>query len=229
MSVERHSHDLPDPPVQIGIDPHPLSTAAAFVASFPKPVQELETPDEIRSLLSSPPQATDEELRAAIRDLLRHGGYKPTGRGKPASEYLLRASRDGKLSPINVAVDACNAASLHSGCPVSVIDLATAEAPFQIRLAPPGATYVFNSAGQEIDLGGLLCLFDGEGPCANAVKDSQRTKTGPATRRTLSIVWGVAGHQAARDKAYLQYRTLLENAGARTESVEMVDPSEQTK
>ena len=28
---------------------------------------------------------------------------------------------------------------------------------------------MFNASGQTIDVGGLLCLFDAEGPCANAV------------------------------------------------------------
>ena len=52
-----------------------------------------------------------------------------------------------------------------------------------------GSTYVFNQSGQEIAVGGLLSLFDAEGPCANAVKDSQRTKTRPETTRTLSVLW----------------------------------------
>src|SRR6185436_10395363 len=33
---------------------------------------------------------------AAVSDLLRRGGYKPTGRGKPASEYLAQAAARGE-------------------------------------------------------------------------------------------------------------------------------------
>ncbi len=44
--------------------------------------------------------------------------------------------------------------------------------------------------GQTIDLSGLLCLFDAEGPCANPVKDAQRTKTSPATTQVRCVVWG---------------------------------------
>lgn len=219
----------PHQPVRIEIEPHPLLAVAGFVTSLSAPVSELQASDEIRRLLLAPPLKPDEGLRTAIRDLLRHGGYKPTGRGKPASEYLLRASSEGRLSPINLPVDACNATSLHSGFPISVIDIAKAEGPFRIGVAPAGASYAFNSAGQEIDLAGLLCLFDAKGPCANAVKDSQRTKTGPETKRTLSIVWGVRGRQALLEEACLDYRSLLENAGAETETVEMVASSEQTK
>ena len=50
-------------------------------------------------------------------------------------------------------------------------------------VAPAGASYIFNASGQSMDLSGLLCLFDADGPCANPVKDAQRTKTGPETRR----------------------------------------------
>src|SRR5262245_16648493 len=32
-----------------------------------------------------------EARRTAVRDLLRRGGFKPSGRNKPASEYLVQA------------------------------------------------------------------------------------------------------------------------------------------
>jgi DNA/RNA-binding domain of Phe-tRNA-synthetase-like protein len=154
-----------------------------------------------------------------VRDLLRHGGYKPTGRGKPASEYLVRAAGEGAVGSINAAVDACNAVSLHSGFPISVVDLDLARAPFRIAVAPSGSSYVFNASGQEIDLGGLLCLFDADGPCANAVRDAQRTKTRAETRSTLSVIWGCVGHEARLASTERWYRSLLEQAGARTEPI----------
>ena len=206
-------------PVAITVEEHPLLRVAAFTTHFPAPLGELATPDEVLRLLDADapaPLARDEAVRAAVRDLLRWGGYKPTGRGKPASEYLLRAAGEGALGSINPAVDACNAVSLHSGLPVSVVDLALARPPFRIALAPEGATYVFNASGQEIDLGGLLCLWDADGPCANAVRDAQRTKTRPETTATLSVVWGSAGHEERLREAEAWYRSLLEGAGART-------------
>jgi hypothetical protein len=39
-----------------------------------------------------------------------------------------------------------------------------------------------------IDPAGRLCLSDAGGPCANAVKDAQRTKTGLDTLRTQTLV-----------------------------------------
>jgi hypothetical protein len=78
---------------------------------------------------------------------------------------------------------------------------------------------VFNESGQEIDVGGLVCLFDADGPCANAVKDSQRTKTSAATRRTFSVIWGCAGEEARLARAEAWYRSLLADAGVETEAV----------
>src|SRR4051812_47089165 len=207
------------------VEPHPLLDLRAFVTVFPRPLGETPSPPELLSLLdekAAAPLHSDDAVREAVRALLRHGGFKPTGRSKPASEYLLRAAREGGLSSINLAVDACNVVSLHSGLPVSVVDLDRARAPFRVGLAPPGSSYVFNASGQTIDLAGLLCLFDADGPCANAVKDAQRTKTTAETTRTLSLIWGTNALEGRAARAAKWYRELLENAGARTAaSVEM--------
>lgn len=211
-----------NPTIELALEEHPLLRVAVFTTKLPVPLGELSTPEEITRLFrldADVPLQRDEAVRAAIRDLLRWGGYKPTGRGKPAAEYLVRSAEDGALGPINLAVDACNAVSLHSGLPISVVDLDVAQAPFRVALAPKGAAYVFNPAGQEIDLGGLLCLWDREGPCANAVRDAQRTKTGSTTTSTLSVIWGSIGHEARLRKAERWYRDLLENTGAATQPV----------
>ena len=202
------------------VDPHPLLDLRAFVTRFPRPLGEMPSPPELLALLAPEapaPLRSDDAARAEVRRLLRHGGFRPTGRSKPASEYLLRAVGEGQLGPINVAVDVCNGVSLHSGLPISVVDLDRTQGPFRVGVAPDGASYVFNASGQTIDLAGLLCLFDADGPCANAVKDAQRTKTGPDTRRTLSLVWGTVAlpDRAAQTEAW--YRSLLEQQGATTE------------
>ncbi len=159
-------------------------------------------------------------MKATVRDLFRHHGYKPTGRGKPASEYLVRAATAERLRSINAAVDACNAVSLHSGLPISVIDLDRATAPFRIDVPEDGAEYVFNASDQTIRLTGLLSLFDAEGPCANAVRDSQRTKTHDGTTRTLSVIWAPDSLIERRDATEAWYRQLLESLGATTERID---------
>jgi DNA/RNA-binding domain of Phe-tRNA-synthetase-like protein len=210
------------PEISIRVDPHPLLRVAAFSTNFPLPLARTTTPPAVLDALridGPAPLRRDEAVRSAVRDLLRHSGYKPTGRGKPASEYLVRAATEGALGSINAAVDVCNAVSLHSGFPVSVVDLDRARAPFRIAVAPAGASYVFNASGQEIDLAGLLCLFDAEGPCANGVRDAQRTKTRDATTATLSVVWGCVGFESRLHEAEQWYRALLANADATTQHV----------
>ncbi len=205
------------------VEPHPLLDLRAFVTEFPKPLGELPAPPEVLALLqpdAAAPLSSDDAVREAVRALLRHGGFKPTGRSKPASEYLIKAVRDGLLAPINLAVDVCNAVSLHSGLPVTVIDLDRARAPLRVAVAPAGASYVFNASGQSIDLGGLLCLGDADGPCGNAVKDAQRTKTTADTRRTLTVLWGTVALPGRAEQAERWYRSLLEQHGATTQAVD---------
>jgi DNA/RNA-binding domain of Phe-tRNA-synthetase-like protein len=204
------------------LDDHPLLDAAAFVTDFPGSMEALGARPELAALLkpdAKAPLASDDAVRTAVRDLLRHGGYKPTGRGKPASEYLIRAIGEGALSSINAAVDCCNAVSLHSGLPISVVDLAHAHEPFRIGLAAEGTTYVFNAGGQTIDVAGLLCLFDAAGPCANAVKDSQRTKTSAQTVKTLSVIWGTNALPGRTQRTFDWYAELLAAMGAKVQRV----------
>jgi DNA/RNA-binding domain of Phe-tRNA-synthetase-like protein len=221
--MEQHlTRGLPNNNGMLLVTPHALLDLRAFETAFPRPLGEMPSPPELQALLTlgaPAPLRSDDAVREAVRQLLRHGGFKPTGRSKPASEYLIRAVGEGRLTSINVAVDVCNVVSLHSGLPISVVDLDLARPPFRVEVAGAGASYVFNASGQSMDLGGLLCLGDADGPCANAVKDAQRTKTRPETRRTLSLVWGstVLAGRAAQTERW--YRTLLEQQGATTEAV----------
>jgi DNA/RNA-binding domain of Phe-tRNA-synthetase-like protein len=208
----------------IAVDAHPLMDLHAFVTEFPSKLGQTPTPPEFLTLLTleaAAPIRSDDSVREAVRRLLRHGGFKPSGRSKPASEYLIRAVGEGAIGSINAAVDVCNIVSLHSGLPITVVDLAKAKEPLRVGVAPSGAQYIFNASGQTIDLEGLLCLFDADGPCGNAVKDAQRTKTDADTRRTLTAIWGtnaLPGHAA---KAEAWYRELLHRLGATAELVKI--------
>jgi DNA/RNA-binding domain of Phe-tRNA-synthetase-like protein len=189
-------------PVQV--EALPGLRVAMLRGEFPQPLVEL-------PVLPPPTSAPepDADLRTAVRDMLRQRGYRPTGRGKPSSEYLAGALADGRWPCINAAVDAGNHVSLESGLPVSVVDAELVRGALRVAIAAEGASYVFNLGGQTIDLGGLVCLFDDDGPCANAVKDAQRTKTRPETRSVLAVVWGCDhcdGSRPARAAAALADR-----------------------
>ncbi len=208
--------------VALTVDPHPLLYLRAFTTALPSGLLDRPTPEWLCALVdlrAETPVGHDEAVRPIVRDLLRHGGFKPSGRSKPASEYLVRAVRDGSLRSINAVVDACNVVSLHSGIPISLVDLDRAIAPFHVKVAEPDTHYVFNPAGQVIDISGLLCLYDAEGPCANAVKDAQRTKTNDKTRRTLSVIWGPTSLGERVDTMTAWYREIIEKLGGATEKV----------
>lgn len=154
--------------------------------------------EKLTRLLVQRQDGTDslaEAFRLASRDMLRNGSYKPTGRAKPASEYLLRAAQEGSFPRINTAVDINNYISLNYMVPISLWDIDKAGGtPLTLDLGQAGETYVFNESGQEIDLKDLVCGFlkkDGSGriPVVNPVKDSMLTKTDPASRNVGYLVY----------------------------------------
>ena len=210
----------------ITLAPHALLEVGAFVTRFASPLAGLATPEAISALLdpgARPRLGSSDEVRAAVRDLLRQGGFRPSGRSKPASEYLLAAHAEARFPRINAAVDACNVASLFSGLPISLVDLDRVAGRLHLGVAPAGTTYVFNPSGQVIDAGGLLCLADPEGPTGTPVKDAQRTKTHDGTRTTLAIVWGARALPDRTAQATAWYRELVSQIpGAVLEDVILV-------
>ena len=159
------------------------------------------------SCAPSPPALTDElqaavatvaateayppaDLKKLVRDVLRTRGYKPAGRGKPASEYLAGMARKGEFPTINALVDINNLVSLESGLPISVLDRGRFAGTPQLRHGAEGERYVFNPTGQEIDLRGLLVVCDGDVPRGTPVKDSMATKVDDTTDEVLAVIYG---------------------------------------
>ena len=147
------------------------------------------------------PLSEEEEVkRGAVRDMLRNGRFRPTGRSKPASEYLLRSAGEGvdAFPRINAAVDVCNFISLKHLLSVSIWDLDLAGSDvFEFRLGREGEAYVFNAGGQVIELEDLIVgcrLSHGESiPIVTPVKDSLATKTVDATTRVAGAVYAPLG------------------------------------
>jgi DNA/RNA-binding domain of Phe-tRNA-synthetase-like protein len=208
--------------IALAVAAHPLLEIGAFVTRLAAPLGEVSWTAADAGELATPPPALafGDEVRTAVRALLRHGGYKPSGRGKPASEYLVQAAAEGRFPTVNPAVDVCNLVSLHSGLPVSVVDLDLATPPFAVVVCPPGTSYVFNPSGQVIDAGGLCALTDAAGPSGTPVKDAQRTKTHAGTRALLSVVWGTRALDGRAAAATRWYRALTATVpGATVEDV----------
>ncbi len=154
-------------------------------------------PSEASPATPSEAVAVEDAVRSAVRSLLRWGGHKPSGRGRPASESLSKAADEGRWPTIQPLVDQCNLLSLSSGLPISVLDLAKLQGPFEIRVGEPAEDYIFNSSGQTLSLKGLLLLADDAGPTGSPVKDAQRSKVDASTESFLIVVWGSSAVEAS--------------------------------
>ena len=212
--------------LRVAVAAHPLLEIGAFVTRFARPLGE--TPASPDLTQGQVPGADgllvpSDTVRAKVRALLRHGGFKPAGRSKPASEYLHAVHQEGAFPSINAAVDVCNLVSLHSGLPISLVDVDRLDGALEIRVAPPGTSYAFNPSGQIIDASGLLCVFDAAGPTGTPVKDAQRTKTHDGTRAALAVVWGTNELPGRTAKTTAWYRELCASiGGAQIEDVELI-------
>jgi DNA/RNA-binding domain of Phe-tRNA-synthetase-like protein len=136
----------------------------------------------------------EEALRKGSRDILRNGRYRPTGRGKPASEYLMRAAEEGNFPRINGPVDANNLVSLKHCVAISLWDLDLASADtYEFRLGASGERYVFNPTGQVLELEDLVCGCALSGvestPIVTPIKDSMATKIQPSSKRLAGCIY----------------------------------------
>ena len=158
--------------------------------------------------------AEEDATRKAARDILRFGRYKPTGRGKPASEYLIRAARESTFPRISPAVDICNYISLKHLVPASVWDLDLAGHTYVARRGREGESYVFNASGQEIGLQDLLLLADAsDQPMVNPVKDGHRTKTHAASTNVAGVMYVPEAAGLDVSAALEEFRSLLVACG----------------
>jgi DNA/RNA-binding domain of Phe-tRNA-synthetase-like protein len=170
---------------------------------------------EINEAISKAKVRTDAEtLKGEVRNMLRFGTYKPTGRGKPASEYLLGAAKEEpeRFPRINNLVDINNLVSLESLLPISVIDIQRAgSSTFFARRGRAGESYLFNNTGQTIELRDLLLIsiMPQDEPCANAVKDSMKTKIQETSQEFLAVLYAPSAHLRVLQEATRRFASLL--------------------
>jgi DNA/RNA-binding domain of Phe-tRNA-synthetase-like protein len=196
-----------------------LRVALVWASGIPLCPKTEAAPAYIEALLELVRSAGESFLasgrKAAVRDLLRHGAYKPAGRGRPSSEYLLAAALDGDFPLVNGPVDANNAVSLEWGYPASIFDAAKTGRELLIKRGGSGDRYIFNPAGQEIELEDLICVWRRDGhdnwePCGNPVKDAMATKVFDDCRDVVAIVYAPADDELGRLEACsARFRELL--------------------
>ncbi len=156
-------------------------------------------------------------VKETVRNLLKSGGFKPSGRNKPASEYLAQAAREERFPVINNLVDINNYISLMTGLPISLLDAEAIGGTLLLRYGREGERYVFNAAGQDIDLQGLMCACSGETdtPLGNPVKDSVAGKIKDKTTSVVGIMYAPnSGELSEVAKAQLEvFAQLLRTEG----------------
>ena len=132
----------------------------------------------------------DREILTSVRKMLKNGGYKPSGRNKPASEYLLRTVSEKNFPSINNVVDINNYFSVLWGLPISKKNNKKTGEDVNLKIGLEGEKYIFNKSGQELDLKGLITVCDSEGnPIGTPVKDSMFGKTTETTSDIIVIIY----------------------------------------
>lgn len=166
-------------------------------------IQVFSTPqalhEKLTSLVAKRKEETfpSEALKENVRKLLKSGGFKPTGRNKPASEYLAQAAREDRFPFLNNLVDINNYISLSSGLPVTLLDLDATSEEILIRHGHEGEKYIFNPSGQEIDLSGSIVVCRANPapgiPLGSPVKDSMEGKIKEHTRSIIGVIYSPTG------------------------------------
>ena len=188
-----------------GLEPRNVRAALVWATGLPSCSKTASMPSYLSGLLERV-RAEGEaflapERKAAVRNMLRFGKYKPSGRSKPSSEYLLAAALHGDFPLVNGPVDANNAVSLEWGYPASIFDVELSGTTLLLRRGLAGESYIFNPSGQSIDLQDLLCVCRREEdswlPCGNPVKDAMATKIGESTRSVAAVIYAPSGDRPA--------------------------------
>ncbi|HNW33401.1 MAG TPA: phenylalanine--tRNA ligase beta subunit-related protein [Candidatus Ozemobacteraceae bacterium] len=152
--------------------------------------------DEVKSRID-PAYVYPDPLQKGIRSLLKTYGFHPSGRNRPASEFLVKdIQMRGEFNPINVIVDINNHLSLISHLPISILDLDKTGEKLCARVGMENESYVFNREGQELSLKHLLVIARSEGDLqavGSPVKDSQATKVFESTKRVVGVVYTTPG------------------------------------
>lgn len=178
---------LPPGPLQVG-----LIEADGVRVGPSRPEYVARIDQEIASILA-PGWIYPDSLQKGIRRMLKAYGFHPSGRNRPASEFLVKdLLARGAFNPISNVVDINNHLSLLSHLPISILDREKSGERLSMRVGVEPEQYVFNREGQTLTLRDLLLIARDEGkrePMGSPVKDSQATKVFEDTSQVVGIVY----------------------------------------
>jgi DNA/RNA-binding domain of Phe-tRNA-synthetase-like protein len=216
--------------IDASLQPSPLIAGLVWAEEIERPFATDRPPDFLTEAVLEARRAGEEYvsagMRASVRKMLRYGKYHPSGRGKPASEFLLRVALQNEFPLVNAPVDVNNVISLASGLPASIFDSDVSGTHLLIRRGHPGEAYLFNTSGQSIDLQDLVVVCrKNQGnwePCGNPVKDSVATKISRGTKDVIAVIYApvdqpmeVLGHWVEKYAMLLSSHCAAETTGYR--------------
>ncbi|MBM4117544.1 hypothetical protein FJ251_07315 [bacterium] len=136
-------------------------------------------------------------LFAPARVLYKATGLDPT-RHRPSSEALLRRLLLGKaLYRLDPVVDTGNLFSLAHGLPLGLYDRDRIAGDVELRLGRPGEQFP-GIRKAPVNVGGRLCLADGEGAFGSPSSDSARSAIAETTTRGLALLYAPGDYAPAR-------------------------------
>lgn len=178
---------LPPNKLRIGV----IEAEGISVSSSPDEYIEEITNDV--SHICAPNFMYPDRLKKGVRSLLRNFGFQPSGRSRPASEFLVKdLINRGMFNNINNIVDINNHTSLMTHLPISILNLDVTGYDLSLRLGMEEETYIFNKTGQLLSLKNLLLIAknaDGITPFCSPVKDSHESKIFEDTKNILVCIY----------------------------------------
>jgi len=210
---------LPPGPLQIG-----LIEADGVRVGPSRPAYLERISAEVAPILA-PEWIFPDNYQKGIRSLLKAYGFHPSGRNRPASEFLVKDLLGrGAFNPINNVVDINNHLSLTTHLPISIFDRAKAGDDLILRVGIEGEQYVFNREGQELSLKHLLLVARHDTtpagtPVGSPVKDSQATKVFEDTSSITGVVYSSQSllTGAALAEVMTRFATLLREEAMATD------------
>ena len=174
--------------------------------------------EEVKPILE-PDFVYSDRMQKGVRSLLKSYGFHPSGRSRPASEFLVKdIQARGSFKTISNLVDIINHLSLRSCLPISLLDRAKTGDNLCLRIGTEKESYVFNKEGQELSLKKLMIVAKADGaltPFGSPVKDSQATKVFESTHQIVGVIYSspsIVDHETLA--GYLsQFAELLKTEG----------------
>lgn len=161
----------------------------------------------------SPDCIYPDHMQKGIRSLLKIFGFHPSGRSRPASEFLFKDLQNrGSFNFINNVVDINNHLSLISHLPISTFDLDKSGYDLCLRVGFDDESYIFNREGQLLTLKKLLVVARQGADLAaigSPVKDSQATKVFEESANIAVIIYSSGNITSEEDLQRLLDRYML--------------------